>query len=177
MKKWAFILCIAILAASCNSLLRSKPSGTLSEEEMIDILVDIHLTEATLRMANDSVARLNDTTELRNRFAQVFRKHDVDPDDFNTSLNYYIQHIEQLDKIYVEVINRLTEMEAGLLQKTTKPPGGIYKRPRTGQNPAQLNNPWYKSMNKIDEPAEIHYFDSTRYPAAFEIQISPYIIQ
>ena len=80
-----------MLTASCNSILSSKPSGTLSEEQMADLLVDIHLTEATLRIANDSIARLNDTTDLRIRFAQVFRKNDVEPDDFNISLNYYIK--------------------------------------------------------------------------------------
>ena len=47
---------------------------------MIDVLVDIHLTEATLNIANDSISRLNDTTQLRIRYAQVFLKNDIDPD-------------------------------------------------------------------------------------------------
>ena len=166
MKKWVFILCIAMLTASCNGLLRSKPMGTLSEEQMTAVLVDIHLTEATLKIASDSISRLNDTTDLRNRFATVFRKHDINPDDFNSSLNYYIQHIELLEKIYVEVINRLTVMEATFLQKTAN----------TASNkllPGALNNIWYRSINKIEEPIEFHYFDSTKYPAAFEIKITP----
>lgn len=133
---------------------------------MTEVLVDIHLMEATLKIASDSMSRLNDTTDLRNRFAAVFKKHDINPDDFNSSLNYYIQHIEQLEKIYVEVINRLTVMEATLLQKTTKPV--IIK-----QLPASLNNIWYRSINKIEEPVVIHYFDSSKYPAAFEKEITP----
>lgn len=165
MKKWTFIISIVLLSTACNSILRSKPAGTLSEGQMIDILIDIHLTEATLRIANDSISRLNDTTDLRRRFAQVFKKNDVSPDDFNASLNYYIQHIEELDKIYVEVINRLTVQEANLLPK----PAGILKQTNrnalTRGNPA-LKNPWYRSLNKTVETEEIQYFDPLIYPGS-----------
>lgn len=166
MKKWAFIFSIALLAVSCNSLLKSKPAGTLSEEKMTDVLIDIHLTEAIIRVGNDSLTKLNDTTDIRNRFAQVFRKHDVEPDEFNKSLNYYIRHIELLDIIYVEVINRLTEMEANLQQKTSIPQGAMGNRGKPGQLPASLNNQWYRMLNKVEEPVEIQYFDSTKYPVS-----------
>ena len=106
MKKWAFIFSIALLAVSCNSLLKSKPAGTLSEEKMTEVLIDIHITEAILRIGNDSLVKLNDTTDIRNRFAQVFRKHDIEPDDFN------------------------------------------------------------RMLNKVEEPVEIQYFDSTKYPVS-----------
>jgi hypothetical protein len=165
MKRWAFILSIAMLAVSCSSLLSSKPSGTLSEKQMTDVLVDIHLTEATLRIANDSLARLSDTTELRNRFAQVFKKNDVTPDDFNSSLNYYLEHIEELDKIYVEVINRLTELEASLLPKTS-PTVSNANRLLPGQTTTINNNPWFRLFNKTIEPAEIQYFDEVKYPVS-----------
>jgi len=163
MKKWTYILCIAILATSCDSLISSKPSGTLSEEQMADVLVDIHLTEATLRIANDSITRLNDTNELRNRFATVFKKNDVTPDEFNSSLNYYLEHIEKLDKIYVEVINRLTALEATLQPKTNS-----FNKLRQSQSGSANTNPWFRSLNKTDEPEEIQYFDSVKYPVSNE---------
>ena len=164
MKKWAFIICWAILAVSCSSILSSKPTGTLSESKMADVLVDIHLTEAELHITNDSLNRLKDTTYLRIRFAGIFRKHDIEPGDFNTSLNYYIEHIEELDKIYVEVINRLTEQEATLLQK----PGKINNidKSKFGKPWTDVNNPWFRTLNKTGEPEEIQYFDSVKYPVS-----------
>jgi hypothetical protein len=158
MTKWAFIFCIALLWASCSSILSSKPSGTLSEKQMTDILVDIHLTESTLKIINDSSARLNDTTYLRTRFAQVFSKNDVDPDDFTVSLDYYMKHIDDLDKIYTEVINRLTELEATLQPKPVENVSSTV-RIRPGQN-----NIWFRSMNKIEEPVDFHYFGPMQYP-------------
>ena len=134
--------------------------GILSEEQMVDVLVDIHLTEATLKIANDSLARVSDTTELRNRFAQVFRKHDIEPDDFNASLNYYLEHIEEIDKIYTEVINRLTALEATLTPKTNP------ENDRNRFNPGMydINNPWLKALYKKEKPEEIRYFDEVKYP-------------
>lgn len=126
---------------------------------MVDVLVDIHLSEWILKIVNDSSTRLNDTTYLRNRFALVFSKHDVDPDDFTASLDYYMRHIEDLDKIYTEVINRLTELEATLQPKLDQSISNTGRISR-GQN----NNTWFRSMNKITEPVEIQYFSPMHYP-------------
>jgi hypothetical protein len=169
MRKWVFILFIALLAASCNSIINPSPSGTLSEKQMADILVDIHLSEASLSVLNDSIARLNDTTQLRIRFAQIFAKNDVDPDDFNTSLTYYLGHIEELDKIYVEVINRLTELEATLQPKPIQ--NTIRLNP--DQNRLLMRNIWYKSMNWTDKPEEIEYFSPLIYPTPADNQKTP----
>lgn len=167
MKKWAFILCMAMLTASCNSILSSKPAGTLSEEQMTDLLVDLHLNEARLRMSNDSLSRIIDTTDLRIRFALVFKKHDIKPDEFNASLTYYIEHIEELDKIYVSVIARLTEMEATLLPKANKEKNTKSKS-RFGQPRHGIDNKWFPSSKKQEKPAEILYFDSAKYSVQYE---------
>jgi len=164
MKTLTYILFLSLLAASCSSLMSSKPAGTLSEEEMIEILVDIHLTEATLRVGNDSVARLKDTTELRTRFAEAFRKNKVEPDDFNQSLNYYLEHIEQLDKIYTEVISRLSEMEAMLQQKTSEPVAGKMNRISKPGKITPVNNPWFRTLYKPEQPQPVQYFSPEIYP-------------
>jgi hypothetical protein len=163
-KKWAYFIFLALLAASCNSIFSSKPSGTLSEEQMTDLLVDIHLTEATLRIANDSLARLNDTNDLRIRYAEVFRKHDVKPDEFNRSLTYYLEHIEILDKIYSEVISRLSIMEADLQQKTATTAVNKLNSLSGSPSALQLRNPWFMTLYKPAKPQEIQYFSPAIYP-------------
>jgi hypothetical protein len=158
MKNWAFIVCFALLVSSCNSILSSKPIGILNEDQMTDILVDIQLTEATLKTVDDSIFRKTDTTDLRNRFAGVFKKHDVDPDNFNASINYYLEHIEELDKIYVEVITRLTEMEASMIPIPNVTAGntqnGSFIDPR---------NPWHRPFFKTIVPIESQYFSGSVY--------------
>lgn len=150
-----------MLSASCDSILKSKPSGTLSEEQMTEVLVDIHLTEATLRIANDSIARKNDTADLRKRFAQVFRKHDVTPDEFNASLNYYIEHVEILQNIYNEVIARLLVMESGLIQNQARP---TFMNRMFKPGASQLKNKWFRTLYKPGQELEIQYFSPEVYP-------------
>lgn len=160
LNKGYIFLILLMLSTACSSLMSSKPAGTLSEERMADILVDIHITEATLRVFNDSISRLSDTSALRMRFAEVFRKHDVTPDEFNISLNYYIEHIEILDNIYTDVINRLSEQELQLTPKNTGPS----KPAKRALTAADKNNAWLKSLLKPEPNPHIYYFDTIQYP-------------
>lgn len=137
--------------------------GTLSEKEMVDVLVDINLTEAALKIGSDTTGiRITDTTNMRIRFAEVFRKHDVDPDDFNTSLSYYLEHIDDLDKIYAEVITRLTTLEATLREEPGQGKGSA--NGTGGQMGNPYNNPWFKTLMKNPLPGEIQYFSPAIYP-------------
>ncbi len=150
---------MAMMTMSCNNILQSKPSGTLSEREMTDLIVDIHLAEATVRMGSDSLARLNDTTKLRIRFASVFHKHDINPDDFNKSLDYYLKHIDILENIYGDVIKRLTELETNL---KIKPNTSGVKANSSDDNiniKQDRNNPWFKTLNPVKNPSDTIYFE------------------
>lgn len=159
MMKWAFLLCLAILSVSCNRLLKSEPAGLLSKSQMTDILVDMHLTEATIRAANDSISRLNDTTDLQIRFAEVFRKHDITPGEFNLSLDYYLEQIDELDKIYSEVISRLVLVEAIQQQLASQKPYVFLKGYNSVVDTASLTNPWHRALHKSSQPGQTQYFD------------------
>lgn len=155
MIRWIFYICLTIVTVSCGDLLKSTPQGLLDENQMTNILVDMHLTEATLRSANDSILKLNDTTQLRIRYAEVFRKHKIRPEDFNMSLNYYIERIDILDNIYTNVINQLTVIETNfqeLLNKQTLAAADSANR----TNP--FNNTWYRTLYKGE--IKNQYFDS-----------------
>jgi uncharacterized damage-inducible protein DinB len=126
---------------------------------MTDILVDIHLAEAAMRVANDSLSRLHDTTQMRIQFAEVFKKHGIDPDDFNASLTYYLEHIEELDKIYVGVISKLTELEATLQPKSAQDSRSL----SPDQKRELYKNVWYRSMNKDADQGKVEYFSPMKY--------------
>lgn len=157
MKKWTFIFCLAILVASCNGLLTSKPSGTLSESKMVDVLVDMHITEATVKFGVDSTSHAVDTTEARNRFAEVFRNHSIKPEEFNTSLNYYLEHVEEMDKIYADVINKLTEIDVKLVPVNKQVVTSII-----GSN-KNFSSPWFPTSQGVDLKGKNQYFDQGIY--------------
>ena len=119
-------LLISLLSFSCSFIAGDKPVGTLSETKMSDILTDMHLVEAKMRVTTDSVfmVQLRDTSFLRARFSEVFLKHSTTPDEFNQSLDYYLKHIEILDEIYDQVISKLTELETTVINKDAKTQAG-----------------------------------------------------
>lgn len=158
MNKFLYLICLAIVSVSCEGLLKSTPSGLLDESQMTDILVDMHITEATLRASNDSILRLNDTAQLKIRYAEVFRKHEISPEDFNMSLNFYIERIDILDNIYTDVITQLTELEASYQEQVNKQ---SLTDPKN-KNINSLTNPWYRTIY-IGE-IKTQYFDSIPNP-------------
>jgi hypothetical protein len=124
---------------------------------MVDLLVDIQLTEASIRLVIDSASNVNDTTELRSQFAAVFNRNNVTPDEFNESLDYYMEHVDQLDEIYNEVIAKLTEKDARL-QSTIKPVRPFDKDQTENRVPAiVLKSPWYRAGHPNDPGYAFHY--------------------
>ncbi len=94
---------------------------------MVELLVDIHLAESALRVGNIQHVSVADSIYQKSQFAEVFNKHEVKPDDFRKSMEYYTERVSLLDEIYTSVIDRLTEMESELQgtdkkeEKSTKP--------------------------------------------------------
>jgi hypothetical protein len=50
----------------------------------------------------------------------VFTNHGFTRSDFDTSINFYSQNIDEYDKIYEEVLNRLNEKETLLKQESAE---------------------------------------------------------
>lgn len=126
-KNWFFrlLLPLVILLQACDedgSLLSSRPSGVLSKKQMISIMVDIHLQEANLRSGKQSFINQDARNYTRKEYLKVFANHDVAPDDFRRSLDYYLLRVNDLDDIYTGVINRLTEMQSEMQGTDTNPP-------------------------------------------------------
>jgi len=81
----------------------------LSEDQMIAILVDVHLTEATLADAQNR--GLNPDSLKVQLYAKLFNKHDVSRDRYESSLNHYMENPKEMDAIYEKVYNRLTALQ------------------------------------------------------------------
>ncbi len=114
---------------------------------MVDLLVDIHLAESALRVGNIQHVSVADSIYQKSQFAEVFKEHDVKPDDFQKSMKYYTERVSLLDEIYTSVIDRLTEMESEL-QGTEKKDDKVLK-PDTAKN--QVKTP---PAVKVKNPAQ-----------------------
>ena len=109
-----FLLIFILACDRGDRLLNTRPAGVISEKQMVDVLVDIHLAESALRVGNVQKTMPGDSTYQQSQFLEVFDNHRITPDEFRKSLSYYTTHISKLDAIYAEVIDRLNQMETEL---------------------------------------------------------------
>jgi hypothetical protein len=112
MKKALFILAIlGLTLISCDKEVIPKPSPLIREKQMINMLVDIHLAEATFNhMRYDSIIR-NSSSE--NFYYSVLQKYEVADSVFEKSFVYYASNPRNFEKMYREVMNKLSETEQG----------------------------------------------------------------
>ena len=82
---------------------------------MVAVLVDVHLAEATTESRGMNVLQINST--MAGRYALIFKKHELTYDEFKTSYDYYLEHPDLLNEVYIEVTNQLTTMESKVKSK------------------------------------------------------------
>ncbi len=112
MKRIVIILVFVVAFVSCEKPVIEKPRHLIKEKQMINMLVDIHLAEATFNhMRYDSIVR-NSSSE--NFYYSVLAKYEVPDSIFEKSFIYYASNPKNFEKMYREVMNKLSETEQGL---------------------------------------------------------------
>ncbi|WPR73893.1 DUF4296 domain-containing protein [Algoriphagus sp. NG3] len=94
--------CILTLVA-CNS--GSKPKGLLSQDKMVEILIDIHITEglaSAMPVSYDSSRVLYNLLEK-----DLFLDHEVNDSLFTQSMIYYLRDPAEMERIYSRVVDSL----------------------------------------------------------------------
>lgn len=97
----AAVFLIAV-AHSCSS----APEGVIAPDDMVDLLVDVHMGEALTDVRYSDFN--SDSARLKLR-RTVLSEHGYTDEQFDTSLVWYGNHLDQYIKVYDRVIERLEE--------------------------------------------------------------------
>ncbi len=81
----------------------SRPSGILSQDEMEDVLYDMHIAQA---LYESREGRTSDADIIAIR-ASVLDKHGVSKADWDSSFNYYCRNANELYVIYKNISDKL----------------------------------------------------------------------
>lgn len=111
-------LFITLTIASCSEGDSEKPDQVLDENEMVDVLVDVHLAEAVLTRIRGKGENVEGLTDAY--YQKVFEKHEINKKIFDTSMYYYQQNLGEMDEIYEQVITELNKMEREREQEQKK---------------------------------------------------------
>jgi hypothetical protein len=94
---------------SCEEGNMPKPEQLVKENKMIDMLVDVHLAEATYdHFRKDTCMSYISST---NNYYSVLDKYNVPDSVFEQSLVYYASTPKKFEKMYREVMAILSEKE------------------------------------------------------------------
>ena len=116
MKK-AIIISLALFLLSCSNR-KKTPDYVISHDDMINIIIDIHLTDGLL--TQNKVRRKLAKKDSLNYYDAIFNSYGYTRADFDTSIYFYSKNINEYDKIYEEVLNRLNEMETKLKKENSE---------------------------------------------------------
>lgn len=105
---------IFLLVLACNQ--EPQPNyNLLSEDKMVEVLVEMHLTNGRLGAIyqnRDSAKAV--FKKIENDF---FESHQINKADYDSSYNHYLQNLTTLDHIYTRVIDSITFRESLLNTK------------------------------------------------------------
>lgn len=110
MNKILFIVILLIFTfTSCDKPPFQKPKKLIKEKQMINMLVDIHMAEATFnQMRNDSLVK---NSSSANFYYSILDKYQVPDSVFERSLVYYASSPRHFEEMYRKVMNKLSETE------------------------------------------------------------------
>ena len=87
-----------------------KPKNLVKENQMIDMLVDVHLAQAIYNNRSRQDSSIINTTAT-DFYYSVLEKHNVPDSVFEKSLVFYMSKPKNFEKMYRKVQSNLSEME------------------------------------------------------------------
>ena len=103
---------------SCAEEKKKLPAGLLPPAKLTSILADIHIAEAQV----ENMGLTPDTAKVAfNRLQkEVLKKHGVSKKNFDKTYSYYLNNLNQLDKIYEALVDTLGMREVQFTSKNGK---------------------------------------------------------
>lgn len=106
------ILACLMVFFSCQSEKTTEiiPQDLILEKKMIDVLIDIHITESALSLKNFN--RDSSLSLYAYYKRDIYKKYQITEEQFKSSYDYYAKHSAIFDHIYEVVIDSIDVKEA-----------------------------------------------------------------
>lgn len=137
---------LLLLIQSCNITNRSgiDPSEVIEPEKMTMVLTDLYLADGLLNYP--PVGKEYSKKDSINNYIDVIKSHGFTKEELDRSMRYYfIDDPDQYEEIYDRVMERLSGMEAKLVQQLAERPAtdrNLWNGERSYRLPdAGVNNP------------------------------------
>lgn len=112
-----FVLFISlIILGSCADSIggKVKPNNLIPRDSMVIVLKDLILVESHIQSKYMHVSRFQKTMKMSGR--KILDGYSISHNRFESSMDYYGSHQEQMQSIYTEILDSLNK-EASVLNK------------------------------------------------------------
>ena len=103
-----FFLTVLVILVACGS--KDEPENLIDKTKMVKALTEVHLLEAKIEAIKiypvDSVQVIYDHYE-----ALLFEDLGITKEQYEVSLNYYLEHPNEFEKVYTIVVDSLLQQE------------------------------------------------------------------
>lgn len=112
------------LLISCNREKMQIPEGILQPEELVPLLVDIHLIDGILHQ--EKMIRQEKEDSAYFYYANILTKHGISRPLFDSTIFFYSQYPDAFSKIYDDVLAELSKMEGERQKISPTQPDSLY---------------------------------------------------
>ena len=114
MKHLLFII-ILFSICSCTHIGDAKPADLIPQDQMIQILADVHVADALVEHKfGQQIPNLPLTNAL---YTRIYQNRHITAAQYKSSYKYYEMHPQLIDNIYTQVITELSKREAVMNKK------------------------------------------------------------
>ena len=105
---------VLLIITSCSESEIHVPQEIISAEQMIPILVDVHIVEG----ARNGTLILGDTNDIEDYYAKIYEKHNISEEMFKRSFSFFNSEPDLFITIYEKVLDSLKENGLVFSKKT-----------------------------------------------------------
>lgn len=112
MRQLLALLSLVLLLAACSNkpVLPPRPASVLEEDKMVEILVEVHMIEATLQRR--LIRGSNPNYFGAQQYQLLFERHGISQVQFEESYAYYYQETKNMTEVYEKVLQELSRRES-----------------------------------------------------------------
>ena len=112
--KSLLIVLLTVCVISCSTDSTSNDRQRISDEQLVSLLVDLHLADAA--RGSNELADVVTSGVTGTDYDAVLLKHNISASDFKETMGYFAAHPEELANLYDGVIEKLTALQGKSVQ-------------------------------------------------------------
>ena len=137
MSRIFLLLSVFVLLGACSSHEKIRKKNVIPQNDLVSILEDLHMANSMFSLSY--LREKYPGTDSISNYRDIFARYGYTLKDFNNTVTYYTDHLEEYVKIYDQVVKDLNEREGKIEEM---PPEGTGKHFRK-ENLWNMNTEWH----------------------------------